>query len=79
MLTVYRADLPRTLALAVAPSLAVPAMGFVVREFHSPNSQITIAATLDRKPLEATRTTVCGNCRREPPIANSIDRLGRVE
>jgi hypothetical protein len=79
MLTVYRAELPRTLALVAALSLAVPATGFVVREFHSTDSQITVTANLDRKPFEATITAICGKCRREPPIANLIDRLGRVE
>jgi hypothetical protein len=59
MLTVYRAELPRTLTLVVARSLAVPAASFVVREFHS-DSQITITANLDRDPFEGTMTTVCG-------------------
>jgi hypothetical protein len=48
MLTVYRADPPRTLALVVALSWAVPATGFVVPEFRSIDSQINIAANLDR-------------------------------
>jgi hypothetical protein len=77
-LTVYRAELPRTLTLVVGLSLAVPATSFVVREFHS-DSQITITANLDRKPFEATITTICGKCRREPPIANLFDRVGGVE
>jgi hypothetical protein len=79
MLTVYRAELPRTLTLVVARSLAVPAASLVVREFHSTDSQITIMANLDRKPFEATMTTVCGKCRRELAIGNSIDRMGSVE
>jgi hypothetical protein len=78
MLTVYRAKLPRTLTVVAAPSLAVPATSFVVREFHS-DSQITITANLDRKPFEATMTTVCGRCRRELAIGSLIDRAGSVE
>ena len=77
MLTVYRAELPRTFTLVVVLSLAVPAASFVVREFHS-NSQITIGANLDRKPFEATMTNVFGNCRRELAIASSIDRVDSV-
>ena len=77
MLTVYRAELPRTLTLVVARSLAVPAASLVVREFHCDN-QITIGANLDRKPFEATMTTVFGKCRRELAIASSIDRVDSV-
>jgi hypothetical protein len=78
MLTVYRAELPRTLTLVVVLSLAVPAASVAVRAFHC-DSQITITANLDRKPFEATMTPVCGKCRRELAIASSIDRAGRVE
>jgi hypothetical protein len=77
MLTVYRADLPRTLALVVGLSLAVPAASVVARALHSTDS--TIVSNLDRKPSEAALTAVCEKCRRELPIANLIDRIRKVE
>jgi hypothetical protein len=79
MLTVYRADLPRTLNLVAALSLAVPAASIVVRAFHSTARRITITANLDRNPFEATITATCRECGREPLITNSIDRIRKVE
>ena len=79
MLIVYRADLPRTLALAVGLPLAAPATSVVVREFHSSNPRITTTANLDRKPSAAALSDICRTCRRELPISKPIDRIRKVE
>ena len=77
MLTVYRADPPRTLALGVGLSLAVPATSVVVRALHS--TDIANASNLDRKPLQTALAAVCGKCRRELAIANLINPIRKVE